>query len=123
MSEDHTEKPDVAEEFRRLGKNLQDALQTAWESEERKSLTRDILSGLEGLSNAVEEAAHDLAESEVGKQVKEEVNDLAERVRKGEIADSLREDFMRALRKVNAELENITNRWTASEEEPVDPPE
>ena len=123
MSEDHSEKTDVAEEFRRLGKNLQDALQTAWESEERKSLTRDILSGLEGLSSAVEEAARDLAESDVGKQVKEEVNDLAERVRKGEIADRLREDFMRALRKVNTELETITSRWIAPDEEPVDPPE
>ncbi len=123
MTEDRSEKTDVAEEFRRLGKNLQDALETAWESEERKNLTRDILSGLEGLSNAVEEAAHELAESDVGQQVREEVNDLAERVRKGEIADRLREDFMRALRKVNTELENISNRWTAPEEEPVDPPE
>jgi DNA-binding transcriptional regulator GbsR (MarR family) len=123
MAEDRSEKMDVAEEFRMLGKNLQDALQTAWESEERKSLTRDILSGLEGLSNAVEEAAHELAESDVGQQVREEVNDLAEQVRKGEIADRLREDFIRALRKVNTELENITNRWTTPEEDAVEPPE
>jgi hypothetical protein len=123
MTEDRSEKMDVAEEFRMLGKNLQDALQTAWESEERKSLTRDILSGLEGLSNAVEEAAHELAESDVGQQVREEVNDLAEQVRKGEIADRLREDFIRALRKVNTELENITNRWTTPEEDAVEPPE
>lgn len=123
MTEERTEKKAVAEEFRKLGRNLQDTLQAAWESEERKDLTQDILSTLEGLSNAVEEAANDLAESDIGKQVREEVDDLAERVRKGEIADRLREDFMRALRKVNAELENITDRWTSSEEKPDNPPE
>jgi hypothetical protein len=123
MTEERAEKKEVAEEFRKLGKNLQDALQTAWESEERKNLTHDILSGLEGLSNAVEEAAHDLAESDIGQQVREEVDDLAERVHKGEIADRLREDFMRALQKVNAELENITDRWISSEEKPDNPPE
>ncbi len=43
----------LAEEFRALGKNLADALHTAWERPERKELQLDIERGLKEFGEAI----------------------------------------------------------------------
>jgi hypothetical protein len=112
MNENPQAESDLAEEFRRLGNSLQEALKTAWESEERKSLTKEIQDGLEALGDSVRQATSEFAEGPAGQRMKTEIDEFTDRVRSGHVTAELRQDLIAALRKVNAELEALSNKWT-----------
>jgi vacuolar-type H+-ATPase subunit E/Vma4 len=97
----------LADDFRRLGENFQSAMQTAWESEERKDLTREIKEGIQSVSDAIERTADQITESPKAQQLKAEIDELAERVRSGELTTKLREDLSEVLQKINAWLEQV----------------
>lgn len=107
MDEEKKATSDLTEEFRRLGENLQGAIESAWESEERKSLTNEIRDGLVSATEAVEKAAKDIVDSPTAKKVREDVDDFAERVRSGEVTDQFRQEILKALQKINEELEGV----------------
>jgi len=98
---------DVASEFQVLGENLKRVLHQAWESEERKTLQREIETGLAALGKTLEQAAKELRESETGQRLKSEAQELQERLRSGEVETRLRDDLITVLKKVNTELEKI----------------
>jgi ElaB/YqjD/DUF883 family membrane-anchored ribosome-binding protein len=112
MDEEKKSTSDLTEEFRRLGENLQGAIQAAWESEDRKNLTNEIRDGLVSATEAVEKAAKDITESPAAKKVRNDVDDFTERVRSGEITDQFRQDIMKALKKINEELEDVFASWS-----------
>jgi ElaB/YqjD/DUF883 family membrane-anchored ribosome-binding protein len=107
MDEEKKATSDLTEEFRRLGENLKDAIESAWESEERKNLTDEIRDGLVSATEAVEKAAKDIVESPTAVKVREDVDDFTERVRSGEVTDQFRHEILRALQKINEELEDV----------------
>ena len=106
----------LSEEFRKLGKNLVDAAQTAWESPERKKLQSELEKGLSEFQGAMKEEIDHWRESPTAKQVKADIEDVRERVRSSELEQNIREELLVALQSVNAELEKIGSRWTASED-------
>jgi len=97
----------VADEFRTLGNQLKDILQSTWESEERKKLQSEIVAGLDDLANSLRQASADFAQSPTGQQLKKDVQDLQERARSGELESKARSELLNALRLVNAELEKV----------------
>lgn len=99
---------EVAQEFRRLGENLQDILRTAWESPERKKLQSEIKVGLAELETSLNKAATEFRESPTGQRLKTEVENLGERVRSGEVEGRLRTDLLSLLRQLNIRLEEAS---------------
>jgi hypothetical protein len=103
---------DLAEEFRNLGNNLREILQSAWDSEERKKLQQEIEVGLADLGKSLNNTVEELKVSPAGQRLKTEVEDLHQRVRSGKIENDLRENLLSVLRKVNRELEKASTRKT-----------
>ena len=103
-------KEDIGEQLNELGKNLRDALRTAWESEERQKLQQEIAAGLANLRDSLNEAANDFSNSQAGQNIKEDVQDLRDRWRTGELGSKVREEIAEALRTVNRELEKASRR-------------
>lgn len=101
------ESNEILEELREMAKNLRQALQSAWDSEERKRLQQDIEDGLKEVGNSLSQAADDFGQTPTGKKVKTEVDDLKERIRTGEVEARMREDVLKALRLVNEELSKV----------------
>lgn len=116
MSEDQEPRSELAEEFKKLGRNLKDAMEDAWESEERIRVSQEIESGLKDVGEAIRQATQDLAESSTAQRMKEEVDEFAERVRSGEVADKMREELIAILNKLNAEIEKASDSWSSTEE-------
>lgn len=110
----------IGEQLNELGKNLRDALQTAWESEERRKLQQEIEDGLADLGASLSQAAKEFSGSPTGKTLKEDVKDLHDRWRTGEVGSKARAEIVEALRKVNDELQKATRRNPAP---PADKPE
>jgi len=100
----------ISEQLNELGKNLRDALQSAWESEERRKLQKEIEDGLANLGASLSEAAKDFSSSPTGQSLKEDVKDLQERWRTGEVRSKAHSEIVEALRKVNIELQKATKK-------------
>lgn len=101
---------DLPGEFLRLGHNLRDAVKAVWDSEEGRRLQRDIKTGLSALEAGLKEAAEELTQSEVGQRVKDEMHDLGQRVRAGDVESRVKSDLLEALRTVNRELQKVSRR-------------
>jgi hypothetical protein len=101
---------DIGEQLKELGKNLSEALRTAWESEERRKLQQEIEVGLANLRDSLSDAAKDFSASQTGQNIKEDVRDLQERWKTGEVGQKVRSEIAEALRTVNNELQKATQK-------------
>jgi signal recognition particle GTPase len=119
-NENKSPNDNIGEQLNELGKNLRDALQTAWESEERRKLQKEIEEGLANLGASLSQASKDFSNSSTKKTIKEDMEDLHERWRTGEVSSKVRSEIMDALRKVNEELQKATRKNTPP---PTDKPE
>ena len=111
MSEAQNPQDDIRIEFRRLGRNLIEALRNAWENAERQKLQREIEEGLSEFADAMKEEAKKFEESQTGQQLKSELSDLKERLHNGEVQETVREEILKALRVINLELDKATKEW------------
>jgi hypothetical protein len=102
--------PDLGEELRSLGANLKQMLEEAWQSEERVQLQREIESGLKDAAEALQSAASDFEQSQAGQRLKNEMKDIGEKVRAGELQDQVRSELAGILRKLNDELQAAASR-------------
>jgi signal recognition particle GTPase len=101
---------DIGEQLAELGKNLREALITAWESEERRKLQQEIELGLANLQDSLGQAANDFSSSSTGQNLKEDMKDMEERWRTGEVSSKIRTEIAEALRTVNNELQKATRK-------------
>ena len=108
--ENKTQNDNIGDQLNELGRNLRQMLQSAWESEERQKLQQEIEVGLTNLGESLSEAAKDFSDSPTGQSLKEDVKDIQERWRTGEMRSKVHNDIMDALRKVNSELQKATQK-------------
>jgi hypothetical protein len=118
MSENEPSENDLTEEFRKLGKNLADALRTAWESPERKKFQQEIENGINELGTTLNKEFGTFMESPTGQRLKSDVQDLGEHLRTSEAQQRAREEILSALRRANIEIQQATARWETSKSEP-----
>lgn len=116
MNDQKVPEGELKDEFQNLSQNLKNIINTAWESEERKKVQSDIHDGLDELYNAVNNLINELQVKEVGKKVVKEVDDFGERLRSGEVRDKANEGILSALKKMNAELEKASTKFTTNED-------
>jgi len=109
-NESKTPSDNISDQLNELGKNLRDAMQSAWESEERRKLQKEIEDGLANLGASLSQAAKDFSNSPTGQNLKEDVKDMQERWRTGEAKSKAHTDIVEALRKVNNELQKATKK-------------
>jgi hypothetical protein len=109
-NENKSPEGDIGDQLNELGKNLRDALRTAWESDERRKLQQDIEVGLANLRDSLNQAATDFSNSQTGQTLKEDVKDLNERWKTGEVGSKVRTEIADALRTVNQELQKATHK-------------
>ena len=114
MTKNNEPEETLADEFRLLGKNLVDTAHAAWDSPERQRLQKEIEEGLSELGTTMTREYEQFRESSTGQKLRDDVNDISERVRSSEIDTKIRADLISALQQVNTELEKITNRWAST---------
>ena len=109
-NENKSPNEDIGEQLNELGKNLRDALRTAWESDERRKLQQEIEVGLADLADSLGQAAKDFSNSSAGQTLKEDVKDLHERWQTGEVGSKVRSEITEVLRTVNNELHKASQK-------------
>jgi replicative superfamily II helicase len=118
MSEENKhEHGNLRDEFRSLGQNLKEMINSAWESEERKDLQGELEEGMRELGNVLNDFASNLKSGEIGQSIRREVGDVRDRVHSGEMEDKARQEILKALKVLNDELEKASQKFSASDPE------
>ncbi len=109
-----TQAVDLAEELRRLGRQVGETVQTTWNSADRQRLESEIR---EGFKNFVEEMGKIIDEvktSPAAQRVREE----ASRVETGEITGKAKTGLAQSLQWLSRELARLSDKLNAREAEP-----
>ena len=80
-------------------------MKTAWQSEDAQKFRQDIKNGLDGLSQAANDAVDEFNTSEAGQRLKTETQEFKDRVRSSEVESKALEEISKVLHTINAELQ------------------
>ncbi len=105
MTEEKKSINEIGNEFEKLGENIRQAVQGAWESEERKRIGNDIHDGLVEIGAAFTRLGEEIVESPEVQRVREDVDDFSERIQSGEVAQKISDDLVSLLQTINQKLE------------------
>jgi len=105
----------IADELKRLGKQLHATAKAAWESEERRQLEAEIVSGLNALASEIERTLREFRVGPEGEVLEARAREVKEKAESGELGTEVRRGFLQALRQINAELERVQSSWTPVE--------
>ena len=101
----HSEpKSEFVTELNRLGENLGNLLKSMWESEERKSIERELNTGLEQMSKRVNETVEQLRKDAAVENVKKAAKDALETARVPKILNEVQQGMLDSLKKLNEEI-------------------
>jgi hypothetical protein len=114
---DQQPQPDLTSQFRELGVNLKNILQTAWQSDDANNLRQDIKDGLNELGKAANDAVSEFDASEAGHRLKDEAHEFKSRVQSGEVETQAREEISNILNTINTELNKAISQLSNSETE------
>jgi ATP:corrinoid adenosyltransferase len=117
MEENTQPEDNLADEFRNLGKNIIDAVHTAWERPERQRLQEDIEKGLSEFSASIRQEADKFNESPTSQRMKSDAEKIQTRFKNGEFETKVRDELLTALQAVNSELEKVTQKFKVKEPE------
>jgi len=102
---------DYAGEFHKLGQNLLAAIQAAWGSSERKQFTDEMVKAVDDLGSTIRQKTEDFSASESAQKLRDEVEEVGEKLRNAEIQEKVRKDVLTALQTANMELQKVIDRW------------
>jgi hypothetical protein len=114
MSENRPEDESLRKEFESLGRNLVEALRSAWEAPESRRLREEVSSGLNDLGSTLKREADNLASSPAAQKVQTSVGEVGEKLRSNEVQEKVRHELIDALQTVNSELQKVIDRWSDS---------
>ena len=100
----HEAKSEFVTELNRLGENLGNLLKSMWESEERKSIERELNTGLEQLNKRMNETMEQLRKDTAVENVKKAAKDALETARVPKILNEVQQGMLDSLKKLNEEI-------------------
>jgi hypothetical protein len=110
-SQSRTETPEseVLDELQQLGHQLTTAIKALWESEESRSLRREIGEGFAELGKQLDTAIKSAQESDAAKQFSEQVKETVDRARESDVAGKLKAELVVGLRELNTHLSKMVD--------------
>ncbi len=112
---------DVAAEFQKLGQQLGETLQTAWESEERKRIEQEVREGVRSFVAEVDKVLQKSKTSETTIKLKEEAVGAKSKVEESELGQKAREGIVEGLRWLSEGLNDLAVKFTPPSK-PTDTP-
>ncbi|MBK6327891.1 MAG: hypothetical protein IPF56_18445 [Chloroflexi bacterium] len=111
-------KLDIGAEFQKLGRQLAETLQSAWDSEERKRVEKEVREGVHTFVNEVDKVIREVKTSETTEKIKGEAEELKTRVDSTEISARARTGIAQGLRWLSEGLGELATQFTPQEKAP-----
>jgi ElaB/YqjD/DUF883 family membrane-anchored ribosome-binding protein len=105
MSEQNTPNSSgIEKELNKLGENLNNLFKALWESDERKSIEREVTAGLEQANKSVKDTVEKIRTDQTTNDLKKGVKDAWETARGPQILSELQAGLTATLHKLNDEI-------------------
>jgi hypothetical protein len=121
MSEGTGEEKTISGELTRLGRQVAEAINTAWESEDRKKLQAEVTTGLESFGAQVSDAMRKASETDAAKEIRDQTEKVVAQVRGTDVAAEVRKGLIAGLEVLNRELGRLVERLEVAPQ-PSTPP-
>lgn len=108
-------RPDLAEEFKRLGRQFADTLESVINSEEVRRVEGEVRAGMKSFADEVEKAFREAKDSPTATRMKEEAGNVAGRVESTDVSRKAQEGLVSGLRWLSTELEKMASQLTPTE--------
>jgi len=108
---------DVADEFKRLGRQFAATLEGIFNSEEARRMETEIRAGMKTFAEEVDKTFREAKDSQTATRMKEEATVVKERVESGEMGRKAQEGMVNGLRWLSNELERLANQFTPAKAE------
>ena len=117
---------EILGELNRLGKAFVQAVQTAWQSDERKKLEQDLSKGLRSLADNVEEALDKVGKNEQVHEFLGKAEDVAEsvgeKVREAKVTGEIKDGLIKGLAALTEQMQKLTQDLTTRQPKQEPPP-
>jgi ElaB/YqjD/DUF883 family membrane-anchored ribosome-binding protein len=113
---------DLANELNRLGENLGKMLKSPWTSEERKSIERELKSGVEQFTKQINKAVEQTRIDQNMKKARQTVKDARETAHGPQVLNEMHLGLVESLRRLNDEIARRAEPKPAQEVTPNEPP-
>ena len=107
---DETPTPTITDELSKMGKLVAQAIQAAWESDERKKLEAEVVDGLRRFGDEVSAATKKAGESDTAKQIKTQAEKVAADMQQKDVAGDIRKGLISGREVINVELGKLVER-------------
>jgi hypothetical protein len=111
---------EIVDEFKHLGRQFADTLESMWNSEERRRMETEIRAGVRTFAEEVDRVIRDARHSQAATRMKEEAIGMKERVETGEVPQRARHGVIQGLRWLSHELERLADQFTPPTAAPVE---
>jgi ElaB/YqjD/DUF883 family membrane-anchored ribosome-binding protein len=114
MSEQNkTNNSELVNELNKLGENLANLLKSAWDSDERRSVEREISAGLEQMSKKLNDAAEKVRTDAYVSNAKQAAKDAWQTANVPTVLEEMRKGVISTLNRIN---EDLSSRATPAHE-------
>ncbi|HMT20093.1 MAG TPA: hypothetical protein PKE20_02420 [Promineifilum sp.] len=114
---------DIVDEFKRLGRQFADTLESVFNSDEARRVEGEVRAGMKSFAGEVEKAFNQAKDSPAASRMKEEAAGAKERVEAGEFGRKTQEGMVSGLRWLSTELEKLAEQFTAADKDAETPAE
>jgi len=111
---------DLMDEFKRLGRQFGDTLQSAFNSEEARRMETELRAGMKTFADEVERVFREAKDSPAASRMKEEATVVKDRVETGDMGRKAQEGIVGGLRWLSDELEKLANQFTPAMPPPTE---
>jgi len=111
---------DLMDEFKRLGRQFGDTLQSAFNSEEARRMETELRAGMKTFADEVERVFREAKDSPAASRMKEEATVVKDRVETGDMGRKAQEGIVGGLRWLSDELEKLANQFTPATPPPTE---
>ena len=106
---------DVAAEFQKLGHQLGETLQTAWESEERKRIEIEVREGVQSFVAEIDRVLQGVKAKEATSKLREDAVGAKSKVEESELGQKARDGIVEGLRWLSVGLNELAVKFTTPE--------
>lgn len=102
---------DIMDEINKLGQQFVDALQSAWNSEERAKFESEIKEGVRTFADEVEKAISSVKEGGAGQKLREDAEQMRQKMKTDDVAEKARTGFVQGLRWLSSEMGKLADQF------------
>jgi hypothetical protein len=122
-AEEKAQDSDVVSEFKKLGRQFAQTLESAWNSEERVRVEAEIRQGVHSFVDEVDKVIREARDSETFQKVKGEAVDAKGKVERSDLGEKTRQGIVQGLSWMSDELAKLADQFQPPEKGPEAPEE